>query len=181
MTFGGEGKEVPGSQLPLAGLSCDQSATDRWGGTETATDMQFPSHFQLPPTHSPPLKHRFADSQNWHPTAARRIAPPIATHPRGSMETHTLSGCCGCGRNRYVVEIPAQHVQQAQIIYDNTSASRKLAQRLRLFVYKTLERLRYCDKAKLIANNRSPFSHSLHALATCPPTVVHVGHFRPAA
>ncbi|KAH7086263.1 hypothetical protein FB567DRAFT_66609 [Paraphoma chrysanthemicola] len=40
------------------------------------------------------------------------------------MTTQTLHGSCACGRNRYVVEIPTQHAQQAELRYDNTSASR---------------------------------------------------------
>jgi hypothetical protein len=42
-----------------------------------------------------------------------------------TMATQTLHGACACGRNRYVVEIPAHQVQQAEVRYDNTSASRK--------------------------------------------------------
>ncbi|KAF1944691.1 hypothetical protein EJ02DRAFT_340331 [Clathrospora elynae] len=40
------------------------------------------------------------------------------------MSTQTLHGSCACGRNRYVVEIPPQQVQQAELRYDNTPASR---------------------------------------------------------
>ncbi|KAJ4366286.1 hypothetical protein N0V83_007922 [Neocucurbitaria cava] len=40
------------------------------------------------------------------------------------MATQTLHGCCACGRNRYVVQIPPQQVQQAELRYDNTAASR---------------------------------------------------------
>ncbi|KAF2033069.1 hypothetical protein EK21DRAFT_109203 [Setomelanomma holmii] len=40
------------------------------------------------------------------------------------MAAQTLHGSCACGRNRYVVEIPSQQVQQAELRYDNTSASR---------------------------------------------------------
>ncbi|KAF1998598.1 hypothetical protein P154DRAFT_564568 [Amniculicola lignicola CBS 123094] len=36
----------------------------------------------------------------------------------------TLHGSCACGRNRYVVEIPGQQAQHAELRYDNTSASR---------------------------------------------------------
>jgi hypothetical protein len=43
------------------------------------------------------------------------------------MATQTLHGSCACGRNRYVVDIPAQQVQHAELRYDNTSASRKFA------------------------------------------------------
>ncbi|KAF2808342.1 uncharacterized protein BDZ99DRAFT_464222 [Mytilinidion resinicola] len=35
-----------------------------------------------------------------------------------------LRGSCACGRWRYVVEIPAQSVQLAELRYDNSSASR---------------------------------------------------------
>lgn len=38
--------------------------------------------------------------------------------------TQTLHGSCACGRNRYVIEIPPHQVQQAELRYDNTSASR---------------------------------------------------------
>lgn len=41
------------------------------------------------------------------------------------MATQTLHGACACGRNRYVVEMPHQSMQQAELRYDNTSASRK--------------------------------------------------------
>jgi hypothetical protein len=41
-----------------------------------------------------------------------------------TMATQTLHGACACGRNRYVVEIPAHQVDQAEVRYDNTSASR---------------------------------------------------------
>ncbi|KAH7394579.1 hypothetical protein BKA66DRAFT_410610 [Pyrenochaeta sp. MPI-SDFR-AT-0127] len=40
------------------------------------------------------------------------------------MATQTLHGSCACGRNRYVVEVPSQQAQQAELRYDNTSASR---------------------------------------------------------
>ncbi|KAF1831187.1 hypothetical protein BDW02DRAFT_505864 [Decorospora gaudefroyi] len=40
------------------------------------------------------------------------------------MAIQTLHGSCACGRNRYVVEIPSQQVRQAELRYDNTSASR---------------------------------------------------------
>ncbi|XP_014558326.1 hypothetical protein COCVIDRAFT_94782 [Bipolaris victoriae FI3] len=40
------------------------------------------------------------------------------------MATQTLHGSCACGRNRYVIEIPAQQVRQAELRYDNTPASR---------------------------------------------------------
>ncbi|KAF2676994.1 hypothetical protein K458DRAFT_481623 [Lentithecium fluviatile CBS 122367] len=40
------------------------------------------------------------------------------------MANHTLHGSCACGRNRYVVEIPAAQAQLAELRYDNTSASR---------------------------------------------------------
>ncbi|KAF2128136.1 hypothetical protein P153DRAFT_387095 [Dothidotthia symphoricarpi CBS 119687] len=40
------------------------------------------------------------------------------------MATQTLHGACACGRNRYVVEMPSQQIQQAELRYDNTSASR---------------------------------------------------------
>jgi hypothetical protein len=43
------------------------------------------------------------------------------------MEFQTLHGACGCGRNRYVVEIPAEQGQRAEMRYDNTSASRMSA------------------------------------------------------
>jgi len=41
------------------------------------------------------------------------------------MASQTLHGACACGRNRYVVDIPAQQGQHAELRYDNTSASRK--------------------------------------------------------
>jgi len=41
------------------------------------------------------------------------------------MATQTLHGSCACGRNRYVIEIPPGRVQQAELRYDNTSASRE--------------------------------------------------------
>ncbi|KAF2820308.1 hypothetical protein CC86DRAFT_305355 [Ophiobolus disseminans] len=41
------------------------------------------------------------------------------------MATQRLHGACACGRNRYVVEMPSQQVQQAELRYDNTSASRQ--------------------------------------------------------
>jgi hypothetical protein len=40
------------------------------------------------------------------------------------MATQTLHGACACGRNRYVVEMPSQELQLAELLYDNTSASR---------------------------------------------------------
>ncbi|KAH9880809.1 hypothetical protein IAQ61_001103 [Plenodomus lingam] len=43
------------------------------------------------------------------------------------MATQTLHGSCACGRNRYVVEMPAGHMQRAELLYDNTSASRLLS------------------------------------------------------
>ena len=41
------------------------------------------------------------------------------------MATQTLHGSCACGRNRYVIEMPKQQIRQAELRYDNTSASRK--------------------------------------------------------
>lgn len=38
----------------------------------------------------------------------------------------TLHGSCACGRNRYVVEVPIEKAQLAEICYDNTAVSRKL-------------------------------------------------------
>lgn len=43
-----------------------------------------------------------------------------------SKPSQTLHGSCACGRNRYVVEIPAKESQLAELRYDNTAASRKL-------------------------------------------------------
>lgn len=43
------------------------------------------------------------------------------------MAHQTLHGACACGRNRYVVEIPAQQSQLAELRYDNTSASRTVS------------------------------------------------------
>lgn len=43
------------------------------------------------------------------------------------MAHQTLHGSCACGRNRYVVEIPAQQSQLAELRYDNTSASRTVS------------------------------------------------------
>ncbi|KAI4610419.1 hypothetical protein J4E80_008183 [Alternaria sp. BMP 0032] len=40
------------------------------------------------------------------------------------MATQTLHGSCACGRNRYVIEMPTQQIRQAELRYDNTSASR---------------------------------------------------------
>jgi hypothetical protein len=62
------------------------------------------------------------------------VTPTPRKHTKGSvhqlrktaMATQTLHGACACGRNRYVVEMPSHEVQQAEMQYDNTSASRKL-------------------------------------------------------
>ncbi|KAF2868859.1 hypothetical protein BDV95DRAFT_609764 [Massariosphaeria phaeospora] len=43
------------------------------------------------------------------------------------MARQTLHGSCACGRNRYVVEIPVDDAQLAELRYDNTSASRSNA------------------------------------------------------
>ncbi|KAF9731186.1 hypothetical protein PMIN06_008090 [Paraphaeosphaeria minitans] len=49
----------------------------------------------------------------------------LTTPPVGrNMAPRTLHGSCACGRNRYVVEIPQQQTQLAELRYDNTSASR---------------------------------------------------------
>jgi hypothetical protein len=40
------------------------------------------------------------------------------------MANQALHGSCACGRNRYVVEIPKQQTQLAELRYDNTSATR---------------------------------------------------------
>lgn len=53
---------------------------------------------------------------------ANRFHPNI--HEPG-MATQTLHGSCACGRNRYVIEMPTQQIRQAELRYDNTSASRK--------------------------------------------------------
>ncbi|KAF2259563.1 hypothetical protein CC78DRAFT_548237 [Lojkania enalia] len=41
------------------------------------------------------------------------------------MAIQTLHGSCACGRNRYVVEVPTQQTQLAELRYDNTAASRQ--------------------------------------------------------
>jgi hypothetical protein len=46
------------------------------------------------------------------------------------MANQTLHGSCACGRNRYVVEIPTQEGQLAELRYDNTAASRKSRPRI---------------------------------------------------
>ncbi|KAF2751475.1 hypothetical protein M011DRAFT_464206 [Sporormia fimetaria CBS 119925] len=38
----------------------------------------------------------------------------------------TLHGSCACGRNRYVIEVPVDQVQLAEVRYDNSAASRSL-------------------------------------------------------
>jgi hypothetical protein len=40
------------------------------------------------------------------------------------MDYQTLHGSCACGRNRYVIEIPPQQLQLAELRYDNSNASR---------------------------------------------------------
>jgi hypothetical protein len=39
--------------------------------------------------------------------------------------SNMLRGCCACGRNRYVVEVPAGSVELAQVFFDTTTASRQ--------------------------------------------------------
>jgi hypothetical protein len=41
------------------------------------------------------------------------------------MAAQTLKGACACGRNRYVVEMPAEAAQRAELRYDNTSTTRE--------------------------------------------------------
>lgn len=41
-----------------------------------------------------------------------------------AMASETLRGSCACGRFRYVVEIPREEVEKAEVCYDNTSTSR---------------------------------------------------------
>ena len=40
--------------------------------------------------------------------------------------TSSLRGSCACGRNRYVIDIPQSSSQLAQLLFDNSSLSRKL-------------------------------------------------------
>lgn len=44
------------------------------------------------------------------------------------MAHQTLHGSCACGRNRYVVEVPVNQAQLAELRYDNTTASRTYLQ-----------------------------------------------------
>jgi hypothetical protein len=68
--------------------------------------------------------------------AVRKLKYPFTRHTKSSLQkklpnciinmaTQRLHGSCACGRNRYVVELPAQQRQQAELRYDNTSASRR--------------------------------------------------------
>ncbi|RAR12845.1 dimethylaniline monooxygenase 2 [Stemphylium lycopersici] len=59
-------------------------------------------------------------------SAAETPSPSPSPSPTttAAMATQTLHGSCACGRNRYVIEIPSQQAQQAELRYDNTSASR---------------------------------------------------------
>lgn len=79
------------------------------------------------------------------------------------MATQTLHGSCACGRNRYVIEMPKQQIGQAELRYDNTSASRKYT-------------------ACLLCGSCIPFDGSRHGLSlttiqqdTTRPTLSHYG------
>lgn len=101
------------------------------GGTEVRVGSR---NFQK----LPPRKQRDDDSLWPTPLTAACTALPRNIHalqrppftltqppsPETTMATQTLHGACACGRNRYVVELPSQHLDQAELRYDNTSASR---------------------------------------------------------
>ncbi|RMZ67375.1 dimethylaniline monooxygenase 2 [Pyrenophora seminiperda CCB06] len=65
------------------------------------------------------------DTRNTTIEAIRASGSTKETRNNGmATKTQTLHGSCACGRNRYVIEIPAQLAQLAELRYDNTSASR---------------------------------------------------------
>jgi len=83
----------------------------------------------LPPTciplASPALIQRH--NSNVPNTLCRRI-PSLPLTPSRTEEDamdRALHGSCACGRNRYIVEIPAGSAQLAELTYDNSSAARK--------------------------------------------------------
>ena len=82
----------------------------------------------LPPTYTRANSHPLA-APSWA-TPSLRVPPAHAAHTQKlhamSKPSQTLHGSCACGRNRYVVEIPATESQLAELRYDNTAASRKL-------------------------------------------------------
>ncbi|KAF2853536.1 hypothetical protein T440DRAFT_389882 [Plenodomus tracheiphilus IPT5] len=87
------------------------------------------------------------------------------------MATQTLHGSCACGRNRYVVEIPAGHVQLAELLYDNTSTSRLLSAspatiflRVPLHWYTSATFAQYPDETRLSIQRSfvSPFAPHTH-------------------
>ncbi len=60
-------------------------------------------------------------------TTRPRHDAPIAGSATNGMATQTLHGACACGRNRYVVEIPQDEVDKAELRYDKTAATRTFA------------------------------------------------------
>ena len=76
----------------------------------------------IPPA-SPALTQR--QNSNVLNTLCRRI--PLLTPSRTKEDAmeRALHGSCACGRNRYIVEIPAGSAQLAELTYDNSSAARK--------------------------------------------------------
>ena len=62
------------------------------------------------------------------PEHALPAIPSLPLTPSRAEEDamdRALHGSCACGRNRYIVEIPAGSAQLAELTYDNSSAARK--------------------------------------------------------
>ncbi|KAL6706390.1 hypothetical protein ACN47E_005496 [Coniothyrium glycines] len=73
----------------------------------------------------------------------------------------TFHGSCACGRNRYVVEIPSGQLQRAELLYDNSSASRHhSASPLSIFLRVPLEYYTTATFAQLPDETRSSIQRS---------------------
>ncbi|CAO2658056.1 Nn.00g073160.m01.CDS01 [Neocucurbitaria sp. VM-36] len=92
------------------------------------------------------------------------------------MATQTLHGSCACGRNRYVVQIPSQQVQQAELRYDNTAASRHhsaspltLWLRVPLLWYTSATFAQFPDETRSSIQRSfiSPFASNVHRRQFC--------------
>ena len=83
----------------------------------------------LPPTCIPLADPALIQRQNSNVlnTLCRRIPSLPLTPSRAEEDAmdRALHGSCACGRNRYIVEIPAGSAQLAELTYDNSSAARK--------------------------------------------------------
>jgi hypothetical protein len=99
-----------------------------------------------------------------------------------AMATRTLHGACACGRNRYVIEMPSHELQLAQLLYDNTSASRMCLPKIAPECACALWTSRHTSHTLALqadCSTRTPLRKPNHPLATRATPMVHLSHICP--